>query len=163
MASSRVAGEEGAHTQKRLPDLSFPEPGLKGPVVPFAVGEAGWIVRVCVRSATLAASSPKGSAPPKSPLGLGSSPVPERWLMQTPMRSYRLLGPPTLPYSSSYPKKGSSLRALLLRGREERQAVADLWYFPGCKTPARTSALQQHCWGWRLWLHQVAAGARVGN
>lgn len=35
------AEEDGACTQKQLPDLSFPEPGLKGALVPFAAGEAG--------------------------------------------------------------------------------------------------------------------------
>lgn len=104
MASSCATGKDWACTQKQLPDLSFPELGLKGAVVPFAVGEAGQTGRVCVHLTTLAASSPKGSTSLESPLGLGSSPVPEQWLAQTPMRSCRP-GPQPSPAAPFTPKK----------------------------------------------------------
>lgn len=81
---SHASGQDRAHMQKQLPDLSF----LKGAVVPFAAGRAGWTGTACVHSATPAASSPKGIAPPESPLGLCSAPVPQRWLAQTLMRSF---------------------------------------------------------------------------
>lgn len=45
--------------EKQVPDLSFPEPGLKGAIVPFAAGKAGQTGRGFVCSATPAASSPK--------------------------------------------------------------------------------------------------------
>lgn len=114
LAVSQAGGEDGAHMQEQLPDIFLPKPGLKGAVVPFAAGEAGRTGRVCVRSATPAASSPKGRSPPKIPLELGNSPVLEQWLVQTPVRSCWLLGPPALPCGSFYPKKGSSQRAMLL-------------------------------------------------
>lgn len=52
---SGAAGEDGAGTQKQLPDLSFPE--LKGAVVPFAEGEAGGQAGfVCVQLSQLPAA-----------------------------------------------------------------------------------------------------------
>lgn len=41
LPSSHATRKDRARTQKQLPDLSFPEPGLKGAVVPFAWGETG--------------------------------------------------------------------------------------------------------------------------
>lgn len=77
-ARSCVAGEDGAGTQKQLPDLSFPEPGLKGAVV--AVGDR----QGCVRSATPAASTPRAVLLPRAPRG--SAPLLSHG-RQTPMRS----------------------------------------------------------------------------
>lgn len=145
--------------QKQLTDLSFPEPGLKGVLVPFAAVKAGQTGRVCVCLATQLPAAQRAELLPKALWG--SAPLP--WLAQTPVRSYQLLGTPTLPCGSFYPKKGSSRRAQLLQRHEERQAVASLRCFPLCKTPAGNSAHQQCCWGWRLQLHQVTAGARVEN
>lgn len=125
--------------QKQLPDLSF----LKGAVVPFAAGRAGWTGTACVHLATLAASSPKGIAPPKSPLGLCCAPA-----VAGTDPSEVFWGPQ--PFPAAYPQKGSSWKALLLHRQEGRQTVADPQCFPGHKTPAGNSAPQHHHWGWWL-------------
>lgn len=119
----------------RSSSLTFPcwRPGLKGAVVPLvAGGQAG---SVCLSRP--GCQQPKGQR--SSP---GPSPVPQWRLARTPVRSHRLLRPPTLPCGPFYPKKGASQRALLPQRQEERQDVADPWRFPGCKTPARNRAHQ---------------------
>lgn len=51
--------EDGACTQRQLPDLSFPEPGLKGALVPFAAGEAVDRQGLCMSSEP-SCQQPKG-------------------------------------------------------------------------------------------------------
>lgn len=101
---SCAAGEDGACTQKQLPDLSFPEPGLKGTVVPFAAGEAGGqagFVRVQLSQLPAAQGA---ELLPK--IRWDSAPLlPEQWPVQTSVSPVSCLSPQSSPAAPFTPQK----------------------------------------------------------
>lgn len=101
---SCAAGEDGACTQKQLPDLSFPEPGLKGTVVPFAAGEAGGqagFVRVQLSQLPAA----QGAELLPKILWDSAPLLPEQWPVQTSVSPVSCLSPQSSPAAPFTPQK----------------------------------------------------------